>query len=67
MKKIALIKIIIQYYNLRIKIMSKIEESKKVLYLNFNQDNTCISLGTDKGFIIYNISPFKEIYKRSKY
>jgi len=47
--------------------MSKIEDSKKLLYLNFNQDNTCISLGTDKGFIIYNISPFKEMYKRSKY
>ena len=47
--------------------MSKIEDSKKILYLNFNQDYTCISLGTDKGFIIYNISPFKEIYKRSKY
>jgi hypothetical protein len=61
------IKIIILYNNLRIKIMSKIEESKKILYLNFNQDNTCISLGTDMGFIIYNISPFKEIYKRSKY
>ena len=39
--------------------------SKNILYLNFNYDYSCISVGTENGYIIYNASPFKEIYKRS--
>jgi len=42
-------------------------ELNNFLYLNFNQDNSCICIGTENGYIIYNVSPFKEIYKRSNY
>jgi autophagy-related protein 18 len=38
---------------------------KNILYLNFNQDYSCICVGTEYGFIIYNVTPLKEIYKRS--
>lgn len=40
--------------------------SELVLYTNFNQEYSCLCLGTETGYIIYNVSPFKEIYKRSK-
>ena len=40
------------------------KKSIKVLYLNFNQDFSCISIGTSVGYIIYNVSPLKEIYKK---
>lgn len=42
------------------------KKKNEILYLNFNQDYSCISIGTENGYIIYNVSPFKEIYKRSK-
>ena len=37
-----------------------------VLYLNFNEDYSCICIGTSIGYIIYNVSPLKEIYRKSK-
>ena len=46
--------------------LKKEKHSNKILYLNFNNDYSLISIGTEKGYIIYNVSPFKEIYKRSK-
>jgi autophagy-related protein 18 len=47
----------------------EIEDKSKslILYLNFNNDYSCICIGTQKGYAIYNVSPFKEIYKRSNY
>ena len=41
------------------------DNSTNILYLNFNNDYSCISVGTENGYIIYNTSPFKELYKRS--
>ena len=38
-----------------------------ILYLSFNQDYTCISIGTDEGYLIYNVEPLKEIIKRSNF
>ena len=38
----------------------------QILYLSFNQDFTCISIGTDEGYLIYNIEPFKLIFEKSK-
>ena len=38
---------------------------EKILYVTYNQDSSCLSLGTQEGYMIYNISPFKNIYKRS--
>jgi autophagy-related protein 18 len=43
------------------------KEEKIFLYLSFNQDNSCISIGTQDGYMIYNVSPFSKIYKRSNY
>lgn len=40
------------------------EKIIKALYLNFNQDYSCICIGTSIGFIIYNVSPLKEVYKK---
>ena len=37
---------------------------KHLLYINFNQDYSCISIGTDNGYIIYNVNPLKEIYNK---
>ena len=42
------------------------KKSIKVLYLNFNQDFSCICIGTSVGYIIYNVSPLKEICKKGK-
>lgn len=42
---------------------SKNEEN--MLYVNFNQDNSCFAIGTEKGFHIYNSYPYKEIFNRS--
>jgi autophagy-related protein 18 len=43
----------------------KNKDQMNILYLNFNHDYSCICIGTEKGYLIYNVSPFKEIYKRS--
>ena len=43
----------------------KQKDSKKILYINFNFDYSCICIGTENGYIICNVSPFKEMYKRS--
>jgi autophagy-related protein 18 len=45
---------------------SKIKiNTNNILYINFNQDFSCISVGTQIGYIIYNVSPFKKMYERS--
>jgi autophagy-related protein 18 len=36
-----------------------------ILYMNFNQDSSCICIGTETGFHIYNSEPFKNIFSRS--
>ena len=42
------------------------EKPKQILYINFNQDFTCISIGTDEGYLIYNVEPIKLIFEKSK-
>lgn len=49
---------------------TKVEErlsrfTEEIIYVNFNQDCSCLCIGTEDGYLIYNISPFKEIFKRS--
>ena len=46
--------------------MENLPEKKRieVYYLNFNEDYSCICIGTSQGYIIYNTSPLKEICKR---
>lgn len=40
----------------------KVEE--KMLYVNFNQDFSCFAIATEKGYHIYNVSPYKKIFSR---
>lgn len=41
--------------------------NQQILNINFNQDGTCFAIGTQKGFRIYNTSPFKENIERRTY
>ena len=40
--------------------------NNKMLYISFNQDASCFSVGTETGFTIFNLNPFKEIFNRGK-
>ena len=47
--------------------MNKINDEKndmKILSISFNQDNSCFSVGTEDGFMIFETYPFKNQYKR---
>ena len=37
-----------------------------LLCAGFNQDATCISVGTRKGYSITNCEPFNQVYAKSK-
>lgn len=41
------------------------EIPNKMLYVSFNQDSSCFSIGTEKGFQIFNSDPFQETFRRS--
>ncbi|KAI9315290.1 WD40-repeat-containing domain protein [Dichotomocladium elegans] len=41
--------------------------SDKVLFLNFNQDFTCVSVGTESGYRLYNCDLFAKCYSRSEW
>ena len=36
-----------------------------ILYCTFNQDSSCLAIGTERGFRIYNTYPFKDNFERS--
>ena len=46
--------------------IEKEKEKNKILFLNFNQDSSCICAGTEDGFIIFYINPFQVLVHRSK-
>lgn len=37
-----------------------------LLYMSLNQDQTCLVVGTEKGFKVYETMPFKLSYQRGK-
>lgn len=39
----------------------------EILYISFNQDYSYMSVGTEKGFIIYNTNPFHQKFNRGKF
>jgi len=39
-------------------------QTNELLYVGFNQDNGCFACGTDTGFKIFNVEPFKETFQR---
>ena len=42
----------------------KSKEIFKILNISFNQDNSCFSIGTEKGFMVYQTYPLKNNYER---
>jgi hypothetical protein len=38
----------------------------QMLYVSFNQDFWAFTVGTERGFRIYNSYPFKDYHERSK-
>lgn len=44
--------------------MQIVSNRGSINYLSFNQDGSCITVGTDRGFRIFNTVPFKPLYSR---
>ena len=45
--------------------MNNINENNKILNISFNQDNSCFSVSTEKGFKIYETIPFQKEYEKN--
>ena len=43
---------------------SDAQHNNEMLFAGFNQDSGCFACGTSNGFIIYNVDPFRETFKR---
>ena len=40
------------------------DKPSQILYISFNQDSSCISIGTEFGFKIINTNPFLDLYSK---
>jgi len=43
----------------------EINLSNKILFINYNQNYSLFCVGTEDGYIICNVNPFKRIFHRS--
>ena len=41
------------------------EIKNKILYISFNQDYNCFCVGTEDGYLIFNVEKYKRIFHRS--
>ena len=44
---------------------SNSEIPKEIVFINFNQDYSCLCIGTEEGYIIINVEKYKRIFHRS--
>jgi hypothetical protein len=44
--------------------ISSVSHHNELLYAGFNQDYGCFACGTTNGFIIFNVEPFRETFRR---
>ena len=44
--------------------MTNLIIKEQMLYVSFNQDSTCFTIGTQKGFNIYSSYPLNDVYER---
>ena len=51
----------------KIKKLNENKIEKKILFINFNQDYNCFCIGTETGYIIYNVDKYKRIFDRSNF
>lgn len=42
------------------------KSNNEILFLNFNQEFSCVSIGTKSGYRIYNCDPFGCCYSKRK-
>ena len=46
--------------------MQKSQKDEGLLYMSLNQDQSCLVVGTENGFKLYDTLPFKLRYQRGK-
>jgi hypothetical protein len=47
--------------------MQKSQKDEGLLYMSLNQDQSCLVVGTENGFKLYDTIPFKLRYQRGKH
>ncbi|OMP03308.1 hypothetical protein COLO4_10500 [Corchorus olitorius] len=43
---------------------SQVQNPSTIYHVSFNQDNTCFSAATDRGFVVFNTEPYRPLLRR---